>query len=191
MGRYTCRSLEESEYRKIILLMRTGYEYNGVKHRPNDQIATILVLQANLGCRINDIMALTTESIIKDGNIHRLDITEQKTGKKRFFIVPQPIIDFINDYCRCSGITEGRLFDIQAPAVWKQLRAVTAYIGINNVSCHSFRKKFACDLYERTNHDIMTVCQALQHASTTTTMAYIKRSDEQMENALNNIVSIA
>lgn len=191
MGEYTCRALEESEYRKIILLLRTGYEYDGVKHRPNDQIATILVLQANLGCRIGDIMALTTESIIKDGTIHRLDITEQKTGKRRTFIVPQPIIDFIEDYKRHTVIKDGKLFDIKSPAVWKQLRAVTGYIGLDNVSCHSFRKKFACDLYERTGHDIMAVCQALQHSSTTTSQAYIKRSDAQMENALQQIVSIA
>ena len=191
MGRYTTRTLEESEYRKIILLMRTGYEYNGVKHRANDQIATILVLQANLGCRIGDIMELTTDSIIKDGEIHRLNITEQKTGKRRYFIVPQPIIDFIEDYCRHSAITEGKLFDIKAPAVWKQLRAVTGYMGIDNVSCHSFRKKFACDLYSRSNHDIELVRAALQHSSTTITQTYIKRSDAQMEKALLENVSIA
>lgn len=191
MGRFTTRALEDAEYRKIVLLMRTGYEYNGVKHRPNDQIATILVLQANLGCRIGDIMALTTDSIIKDGSIHRLNITEQKTGKKRYFVVPEPIVEFIADYCRCGGITEGKLFDIKAPAVWKQLRAVTGYMGIENVSCHSFRKKFACELYARTGHDIMAVCQALQHSSTTTSQIYIRRTDEQMEKALNNIVSIA
>ena len=191
MGRFTTIALEEADYRKIILLLRTGYEFDGVKHRPNDQIATILVLQANLGCRIGDIMNLTTDSIIKDGSIHRFNIVEQKTGKKRTFIVPQPIIAFIEDYKRCNGITEGKLFDIKSPAVWKQLRAVTGYIGIENVSAHSFRKKFACDLYERTNHDIMAVCQALQHSKTQTTQTYIKRSDAQMENALNQIVSIA
>lgn len=191
MGRYTTRTIEEAEYRKIILLLRTGYEYNRVKHRPNDQIATILVLQANLGCRINDIMALTTESIIKDGSIHRLNITEQKTGKKRYFIVPQPIVDFIEDYKRCNGIKEGKLFDIKAPAVWKQLRAVTGYIGIDNVSCHSFRKKFACDLYARSDHDIELVRAALQHSSTIITQAYIKRSDAQVEKALLENISIA
>ena len=192
MGEYTCRAIEESEYRKIILLLRTGYEYDGVKHRPNDQIATILVLQANLGCRIGDIMALTTNSIIKDGNIHRLNIVEQKTGKSRTFIVPQPIVDFIEDYKRHTVIGEdGKLFDIKSPAVWKQLRAVTGYIGLDNVSCHSFRKKFACDLYERTGHDIMAVCQALQHSSTTTSQSYIKRTDAQMERALLANVSIA
>lgn len=192
MGKFTCRSLEESEYRKIILLLRTGYEYNGVKHRPNDQIATILVLQANLGCRIGDIMNLKTDSIIKDGSIHRLNIVEQKTGKKRTFIVPQPIVDFIEDYKKHTPIgSDGKLFDIGAPAVRKQLRAVTGYIGISEISTHSFRKKFACELYDRTNHDIMAVCQALQHASTKTSMTYIKRSDAQMESAINQIVSIA
>ena len=192
MGRYTTRSLEEAEYRKIILLLRTGYEYQGVKHRPNDQIATILVLQANLGCRINDIMSLTTDSIIKDGSIHRLNITEQKTGKKRYFIVPQPVVDFIEDYKKHTAIgDDGKLFDIKAPAVWKQLRAVTGYIGIDNISCHSFRKKFACDLYDRSNHDIELVRTALQHSSTVITQAYIKRSDAQVEQALLANVSIA
>lgn len=192
MGEYTCRTIEENEYRKIILLLRTGYEYAGVKHRPNDQIATILVLQANLGCRIGDIMKLTTDSIIKDGSIHRLNIVEQKTGKKRTFIVPQPVVDFIEDYKKHTVIgADGSLFDITAAAVRKQLRAVTGYIGITNVSTHSFRKKFACELYERTGHDIMAVCQALQHSSTTTSQAYIKRSDAQMENAIKQIVSIA
>jgi len=192
MGEYTCRAIDENEYRKIILLMRTGYEHAGVKHRPNDQIATILVLQANLGCRIGDIMALTTESIIKDGSIHRLNITEQKTGKKRTFIVPQPIVDFIEDYKKHTPIgADGKLFDIGAHAVRKQLRAVTGYLGLENVSSHSFRKRYAVELYNRTNHDIMAVCQALQHASTTTTQTYIRRSDAQMEAAMNQIVSIA
>lgn len=192
MGEYTCRAIDENEYRKVILLLRTGYEYNGVKHRPNDQIATILVLQANLGCRIGDIMNLTTESVIKDGSIHRLNITEQKTGKKRTFIVPQPVVDFIEDYKKHTPIgSDGKLFDIGAHAVRKQLRAVTDYLGLENTSTHSFRKKFACDLYERSNHDIELVRAALQHSSTKVTTCYIRRSDAQMEAALLSNISIA
>lgn len=198
MGRFTTRALEEDEYRKIILLLRTGYEYNGIKHRPNDKIATILVLQANLGCRIGDIVTLRTDSIVKDGSIHRLNITEQKTGKKRYFIVPEPIVDFIKDYCRVNGITDGALFPgtsglecITKDAVWKQLQPVTRYLGLENVSSHSMRKKFACDLFERSNHDIELVRNALQHSSVTVTQTYIKRSDAQMEAALLANVSIA
>lgn len=198
MGEYTTRALEETEYRKIILLLRTGYEYAGIKHRPNDKIATILVLQANLGCRIGDIVTLRTDSIVKDGNIHRLNIIEQKTGKKRFFIVPEQIVSFIADYKKHTGITDGPLFPgtggleyITKDAVWKQLQPVTRYLGLKNVSSHSFRKKFACDLYTRTNHDIELVRAALQHSATTVTQTYLKRSDAQMEAALTANVSIA
>lgn len=198
MGRYVTRALEEEEYRKIILLLRTGYTYNNIKHRPNDKIATILVLQANLGCRIGDIVTLTTNSIVKDGNIHRLNITEEKTGKKRYFIVPEPIVAFIEDYKKHTGITDGPLFPgtsgleyITKDAVWKQLQPVTRYLGLENVSSHSFRKKFACDLYERTNHDIELVRAALQHSATSITQTYIRRSDAQMEAALLQNVSIA
>lgn len=198
MGKYATRAIEEEEYRKIILLLRTGYTYNNIKHRPNDRIATILVLQANLGCRIGDIMSLTTNSIVKDGNIHRLNITEEKTGKNRYFIVAEPIVKFIEDFCRYNGVTDGPLFQhgpqkkpLTTDAVWKQLQPVTQYLGYRNVSTHSFRKKFALDLYDRSGHDIDLVRIALQHSSVTTTQVYLKRSDAQVEAALLANVSIA
>ena len=121
MGRYVTRSLDRESYEKLVKVIRCGYEHDGVKHRPNYQIATILVLEANLGCRIGDIIALTTDSIVNDGGIWKLNITEEKTGKKRYFIVPKPIKAYIDDYCRCSGIKEGRLLQLSVqcfPAVW-------------------------------------------------------------------------
>lgn len=169
-----------------------------MKHRPNDRIATILVLQANLGCRIGDIVTLTTNSIVKDGSIHRLNITEQKTGKKRYFIVPEPIVAFIEDYKKHTGITDGPLFPgtggleyLTKDAVWKQLQPVTRYLGLENVSSHSFRKSYALALYERTNHDIDLVRTVLQHSSVTITQQYLRRSDAQVEAALTAGVSIA
>jgi integrase len=190
MGRYVTRSLDKDSYEKLVKVIRCGYEYNGVKHRPNDQIATILVLEANLGCRIGDIIALTTESIVNDGGIWKLNITEEKTEKKRYFIVPKPIKAFIDDYCRCAGIKEGRLFDIEAPAVWKQLRAATGYLNYKDTSTHSLRKMAAQTIYENTNHDIEAVAEFLNHSSVTTTRRYIKRTDEQLESAIMTAVCI-
>ena len=84
MGSYQTLSIKDSDYRDLIQCVRFGYtDNNGVNHRPNMQLATILVLEANLGCRIGDILNLTTDSIIQDGSIYKLNITEQKTGKKR------------------------------------------------------------------------------------------------------------
>ena len=191
MGRYITTALDNESYEKLVKTIRIGYTYNGVKHRPNDQIATILVLEANLGCRIGDIIALTTDSFILDGGIWKLNISEQKTGKKRYFIVPQAVKEFIDHYCTANGITSGRLFDIESPAVWKQLRAATAYLGLENTSTHSLRKKVACDIYEKTGHDIEAVCAFLNHSSINTTRRYIKRSDAQLESAISAAVSIA
>ena len=153
MGRYTTRQIDNSQYRDLIETIREGYtDNNGIKHRPNMQLATILILEANLGCRIGDIMNLTTDSIIDDGGIYKLNIIEQKTKKKRCFIVPKPVKVFIDNYILEANLYRGSLFDIKAPAVWKQLRAVTGYLGLDDVSSHSFRKMAASNLYEATNH---------------------------------------
>ena len=191
MGRYVTRSLDEKNYKELIETIREGYtDYDGVKHRPNKQLATILILEANLGCRIGDILNLTTDSIIDDGGIYKLNITEQKTGKKRHFIVPKPVKAFIDNYIREMNLYRGPLFDIKAPAVWKQLRAVTAYLGLDDVSSHSFRKMAACSLYEATGHDIEAVCEFLNHSSTRVTREYIRRSDAQLEAAIEKCVNI-
>ena len=191
MGRYTTKSLDEKSYKEMIEIIREGYtDYDGVNHRPNKQLATILILEANLGCRIGDILNLTTDSIIDDGGIYKLNIIEQKTGKKRHFIVPKPVKAFIDNYIREANLYRGPLFDIKAPAVWKQLRAVTAYMGLDNVSSHSFRKMAASKLYEATGHDIEAVCEFLNHSSTRVTREYIKRSDAQLEAAIEKCVNL-
>ena len=191
MGRYETLAIQDSQYKELIATIRRGYiDNNCVCHRPNEQLATILILEASLGCRIGDIIGMTTESIIDDGGIYKLNIVEQKTGKRRNFIVPKQLKAFIDDYTRSNNIYSGNLFDIKAPAVWKQLRAVTDYLGLENISTHSFRKMAACALYENTGHDIEAVCEFLNHSSTKITRAYIKRSDAQLESAIEKCVNI-
>ena len=78
------RSLTEEQYVKIIETIQSGFvsrDEHAIK--PNKRIATILVLEANLGLRISDILKLTLSSIVKDGSRYRLDIVEKKTKKKR------------------------------------------------------------------------------------------------------------
>ena len=88
-------ALTTEQYNEIIDTMKTGF----TGFRSNNRIATALVLEANLGLRISDILKLTLNDIIKDGNRYRLDITEQKTGKKRMFTVPTEIYQYIKIYC--------------------------------------------------------------------------------------------
>lgn len=190
MGRYTTSLISDQDIENIIFYLRNGYEYNGVKHRSNYKVATIMLLQANLGCRIGDIVHITVENIVFDGEAWRLDMEEEKTGKKRRFIIPTPIKAKIDEWCRQNAITSGRLFDIEEPAVWKQLRAVTAFLGLNNVSAHSFRKAAGFRNYKKSGYDIALTSQFFNHSSTSTTLLYLKRSSKQMDELLSDSVII-
>lgn len=187
MGAYTTRAITDAEYHDIIDCIENGY----LEHKPNPQIACIIRLEANLGCRINDIMSLTTDSFIKDGGIWKLNIMEQKTKKARYFIVPQPVKDYIDKWIEDNGISAHEpLFTIKAGAVWKALRQVRAFLDLDNIGTHSMRKYCASRLYEATGHDIQAVSQFLNHASTRTTSIYIRRSDDVLENAINRSVAL-
>lgn len=189
MGRYTCRACSESEFKDIVKLLRNGYTgKDGIVHRPNNQVADIIVLEANLGCRIGDIVKLRTDSFVCDNGIWKFDIIEEKTGKKRTFIIPNPVKQFID---KISNGKKGNIFTVKEPAVWKALRYVTAELGIDKISTHSMRKYCAGNLYESTGHDIEAVCAFLNHSDTSTTRKYIRRSDAQLEKAINNIVDLA
>lgn len=80
-------ALTEEQFEEIITAMKKG----GPHFRANERIATALVMEANLGIRISDILQLRLQDTKKDGNRYRLDITEKKTGKSRTFTVPFPI----------------------------------------------------------------------------------------------------
>lgn len=186
MGRYTTRILSDVEVKKIITTIRDGYiSKDGTPHRANPQIATILLLQANLGCRINDIVHMAVENIVFDGEAWRLNLIEQKTSKKRPFIVPTPVKAIIDDYCRINCIHTGRLFTIEAPAVWKAMRQVSEYLGLCEVSCHSFRKAAALRTYLLSDKDIALTSQFLNHSSPSTSLRYLKRTSKQMDDILS------
>lgn len=183
---YESRAIDNYEFKEIIDTLREGY----LDHRPNVQVATILILEANLGCRIGDIVNLRTDSFVYDGGVWKLNISEQKTKKARRFVVPANVKAFIDRWIDERNIQKGeKLFTIKAPAVWKALRQVTAFLDYENVSCHSFRKKIASDIYNQT-HDIEVVREFLQHSSVTITQRYIKRSSHQLEEAIQGSVNI-
>ena len=75
-------ALTTEQYKEIIQTMREG----GCGFRGNDRIATALVLEANLGLRISDILKLKPSNILLDGDRYRLELVEQKTQKKSIII---------------------------------------------------------------------------------------------------------
>lgn len=180
-------ALTKEQYKEIIETMRAGF----LDYKPNNRIATALILESNLGIRISDIVNLTLNKIVKDGDRYRLDLTEQKTQKKRVFTVPNELYQFIKQYCIDNEIKSNeKIFDISERQIQRHLKYVCDYLGFNEISTHSFRKFFATNIYLNNDYNIVLVQELLQHSSPAITQRYIGISSKQLENALQNNLNL-
>lgn len=175
------------------VLITTIFQGIGSAVMPNPRVATILEIEANTGLRIGDVLSLKRGSIIKDGARYRFNITEQKTGKKRTFTVPNQVYLFIEEYCEIAGIDDGEIiFPITVRAVQKHLARVVEYLGdgYENIGTHSFRKLWGTTLYLSNGCDIELVRRLFQHSSVAVTSRYLGITDKRLEDALANSVNL-
>ena len=165
-------ALTTEQYKNIITSMKEGSGF----FRPNERVATALVLEGNLGLRISDIVKLRPCDIVNDGGRFRLSIVEQKTGKQRVFTVPLVLR---------NGIKHSDLiFPITTREVQKVLARVCDYLGYEGISTHSFRKWYATEIYKNNGYDIALVQRLLQHSSAAVTQRYIGIEPQRIEKAI-------
>ena len=177
------KALTTEQYKEIIQTMKEGF----CGCRPNERVATALVLEGNLGLRISDIVKLRLCDIVLDGDRYRLEIVEQKTGKSRVFTVPLVIQQYIENYCLRNGLRrDERIFPLSERAIQKQLKIVCDYLGFEGISTHSFRKWYATEIYKNSGYDIALVQRLLQHSSAATTQRYIGMEPQRIEAAIQN-----
>ena len=175
------KALTTEQYKEIIQTMTEGF----CGCRPNERVATALVLEGNLGLRISDIVKLRLCDIVLDGDRYRLEIVEQKTGKRRVFTVPLVIQQYIENYCLRNGLRRDELiFPLTERAIQKQLKIVCDYLGFEGISTHSFRKWYATEIYKNSGYDIALVQRLLQHSSAATTQRYIGIEPQRIEAAI-------
>lgn len=141
--------------------------------------------------RISDIVKLRQCDIVRDGDRYRLEIVEQKTGKRRVFTVPLVIQQYIENYCLRNRIRYNeRIFPITERAVQKQLQIVCDYLGYKGIGTHSFRKWYATEIYKANGYDIILVQRLLQHSSAAVTQRYIGFEPQRIEKAIENHVQL-
>lgn len=180
--------MEVNEYEKIITLMLNGFVYNldGKERafRPNIKIALALQLQASLGLRIGDVLALKLNNF-KNG---KLETIEDKTGKLQYRDINSSIISAVYQYAMENNIKQNhKLFNIGVRAVQKQLKIITDYMELDNIGTHSFRKLYAVTAYENNNNNIELLKELLNHTSIATTQRYIRVSQEAINSASQEI----
>ena len=180
-------ALTVEQYHEIIETMRQGF--SGC--RPDNKISTALVIEANLGIRISDILNLRLNDIVRDAGRYRLDIVEQKTGKARNFTVPTTLHLYIKNYVLENSIKPTEIiFPITERAVQKKLKIVCDYLGYEKIGTHSFRKFYATEIYKNSNYNVALVQQLLQHSSPAVTQRYIGISSQEVEKAIESNLNL-
>jgi len=197
----TSRPLEIAEYRAIIDLLQNGFirEDNtvltasglptrkarctpalGRLFRPNKQAALALQLEASLGLRIGDVLALRVSNF-KNGKLERV---EDKTGKLQYRDINPAVYAHIKDYAIENELNHAdKLFSIGVRTVQRRLKNVVDYLGLSNISTHSFRKMYATFAYENSGNNIELVKELLNHESIATTQRYIRVSQQAINAA--------
>ena len=127
MAGKTTTACTHEQYETII---KTLYEGIGDCVQPNPRIATILVIEANVGLRIGDTLSLRRSSFIKTPSGHAFNIIEHKTGKVRRFKVQEQVYNFLLEYADSEGIEgDDLIFPIGVRAVQKHLKKVCDWLG--------------------------------------------------------------
>lgn len=165
-------------------ICKSGFkDINGSYRRPNFKVAFALMLQANLGLRIGDVLKL------KPSNFNNLKFTtiETKTKKVQYREINEKLYLLIMDFIVSNEIKKSDfLLPITSRAVQKHLKCITDYLQMDNISTHSFRKMFATTIYTETS-DIYLVKELLNHSSVATTERYIRTSQAKIDEMCRNI----
>lgn len=183
------RPLRDFEYKKIMNLLNTGFTYydnklkRDTKVRPNKKVALALLIEANIGLRVSDVVKLKVKDVIK-GEIY---IREKKTNKLQVRRLNNNLVNIIEKYSEQNNL---RLNDLLIKLTERQIqrivKKVVDYSEIKDVSTHSFRKYFAMSVYVKTK-DILLVQQLLNHSSLGVTQRYLSVNQDLLDEISSSV----
>ena len=134
---------------------------------PQNQLIVKVMLQT--GMRLSDALQMRTEGLATSGWY-----TEGKTGKKRRYGLPRPLLEAILEQAGPEWAFPGRKAGIHKTrqAVWRDIkRAAVAFRLPQNVGAHSMRKVYAVRLMQKYGK-LEKVQRNLHHASGSVTAIY-------------------
>lgn len=134
---------------------------------PQNQLIVKVMLQT--GMRLSDALRMPSEALVPSGWY-----TETKTGKKRRYGLPRPLLDAIKEQAGPVWAFPGRKKGSHKTrqAVWRDIkRASIAFRLPQNVGAHSMRKVYAVRLMQKYGK-LEKVQRNLNHASGSVTAIY-------------------
>ncbi len=182
-GRKTVRPFKEADINNMLVICKK--RRNSAADNQNDEQKyiwdrnyMILVLGMNLAFRIEDILQLRVDNF-KNGSIY---IREAKTNKEQSFALHPSLNKDIYNYITRNNLIDGEyLFrsrkginkPITRQRAWQVIKELADEVKVTYpVGCHSLRKYFARQYYEKTG-DIIGLKEMLNHSSERVTLLYI------------------
>ena len=130
--------------------------------------ALVLRVSLHTGLRIGDVLALRPEKLKP-----HFWVTEQKTGKRRQVVLPQPLLSKLQKHAGHFLVFPSPVDNrkhLTRQAVWKDVkRAARAFRLPQNVAPHSMRKVYVVELMKKYG-DIKKVARSLNHSSESITL---------------------
>jgi len=153
--------------------MTTEYLYRQEVERvlsalmPQNQL--IVKVMLHTGMRLSDVLRMPVEALVPSGWY-----TEAKTGKKRRYGLPRPLLEAIKEQAGDVWAFPGRKNGTHKTrqAVWRDIkRAAVAFRLPQNVGAHSMRKVYAVELLKKYGK-LDRVQRDMNHASGSVTAIY-------------------
>lgn len=162
---------------------------NQLKAR-DEKYALMFSIGINTGLRVSDILELTAGDVEGD----HITIIEQKTGKKKRFMVNDQTRKEIQKYVKSHNLSGDDYLIPSRKGINKPIGRVQAYrilneaasaIGLEEIGTHTMRKTFGYHFYKRT-HDVALLQDIFNHSAPSITLRYIGINDDTKDEALKH-----
>lgn len=157
------------------------YEYaRNTKKR--EKYYYIIKFMGYTGARISEVIKLNVKSV-KNGYMEIIS----KGSKFRRIYIPKEFQTELLDWIKEKNI-EDKLFDITPRGISGTLKKIAEELKIDSkkVHPHSFRHMFAIN-FLKNNKDITLLADLLGHSNLDTTKIYLRRTEEEQKEIINNI----
>lgn len=147
------------------------------------------------GLRISDILQFRVRDIREiEGNIKEyFYIREGKTGKEKRMKIPKDLKYILGDFVKGKLDYEylflskkGNNKPISRQQAYRILNDAAKRFGLESIGCHTLRKTFGYQLYQRT-HDGITIKEILNHSDLSTTLRYIGVNQDRKDKIIEEV----
>ncbi|MCL2838744.1 MAG: site-specific integrase [Oscillospiraceae bacterium] len=154
-----------------------------------DKYYIMFVIGLNTGLRISDILNLTVADVRDRTHV---SITEQKTGKRKRFLINEQLKSEIDRYLNDNSLLDtdfiiqsrkGENRPISRIQAYRVLNDVAREIGLTEIGTHTMRKTFGYWHYQQYK-DVVILQDIFNHSAPSVTLRYIGINDDMKDDTL-------